>query len=67
MREWFSAQELAGLPGLPTTDRWVRAMALRKKWKSRKKSKGKGYQYHISSLPDLTRFGLFLFERINHA
>jgi len=55
MREWFSAQNLIGLPGLPTTDRRIRASALRDGWVNRKKSKGKGDEYHLSSLPEITR------------
>jgi len=51
MKEWFPATELAGLPGLPTTDRRVRDVASRNSWKARRRQVGKGFEYHISSLP----------------
>lgn len=52
---WLSAQELAGLPGLPGTDRRVRAKADKEKWESRQKKTGKGLEYHIHSLPLVTQ------------
>lgn len=55
MREWATPQELAGKPGLPATERGVRMMASREGWVSRKREKGKGVEYAISSLPDLTQ------------
>ena len=55
MKEWFSASELAGLPGLPTTDRRVREYAKRNDWSARPRNKGKGLEYHIGSLPSETR------------
>lgn len=48
---WYSAQELAGLPGMPTTDRRVRARAEKNLWTSRKMLRGKGVEYSIRSLP----------------
>lgn len=50
-KEWFTSAELAGLPGLPSTDRNVRTKAQKEQWKSQKRTKGKGSEYHISSLP----------------
>ena len=50
-KEYFSAQELAGLPGMPTTERRVRTKAQSENWEFRKKPVGKGFEYHISSLP----------------
>lgn len=50
-REWFNAGELAGLPGLPGTDRGIRKIAKRNAWRFRKRPKGKGLEYHITSLP----------------
>ena len=55
MREWFTAKELAGLPGMPSTERRVRSKAERENWQSRKRPKGKGREYHLSSLPQETR------------
>lgn len=51
MREWFTAQELAGLPGLPGTVKGVRHRAQVKRWQKRKRAKAKGYEFHISSFP----------------
>ncbi len=50
-KEWFSPVELAGLSGVPGTERGIRKAAERETWKAKKKDKGKGYEYHISSLP----------------
>lgn len=55
MREWYSSTELAGLPGLPATDRAIRIRAEKDAWKSQPKSKGKGLEYHISNLPAETQ------------
>ncbi len=51
MKSWFSARELAGLPGLPGTDRGIRKMAEREGWEARKKLAGKGWEYALGSLP----------------
>lgn len=52
MREWYAATDLAGLPGLPTTDRRVRAMAQRENWQSRKREgKGGGREFRIIAVP----------------
>ena len=53
--EWFTAQELAGLPLMPSSDRSIRRMGLEP---SRKRTKGKGYEYHITSLPKETQRAL---------
>jgi hypothetical protein len=55
MNEWFTSKELAGLPGCPASDRNVRILAEKGSWQTRKKVKGKGFEYHISSLPALTQ------------
>ncbi len=57
-KEWFTAKELAGLPGMPSTDRRVRSKAKREVWQSQKRSKGKGHEYHLTSLPQETRTAL---------
>lgn len=54
-REWYSSSELAGLPGLPNTDRAIRIRADKCAWKSQPKAKGKGLEYHITSLPAETQ------------
>lgn len=63
MREWFAAQDLAGLSGLPRTARRVRSMASREAWKSRKRAgRGGGFEYHISSLPQESQAALAIRE-----
>ena len=51
MTEWYTAAELAGLPGLPGTERRIRDRAAREQWQSRPRAHGKGIEYHISALP----------------
>jgi putative transposase len=58
MRDWYSAQELAGLPGLPRTDSAVMRLAKKDGWPTRKKAQGKGYEYPLSALPDAARAAL---------
>jgi len=55
---WYSASELAGLPGLPGTERGVRKAADREQWEYRKKAKGKGCEYSFTSLPEATQAAL---------
>jgi len=55
MREWFTAQTLASMPGVPGSDRRVRSRAEKDGWKSRPREVGKGFEYHISSLPAETQ------------
>ena len=52
---WYSAQELAGLPGMPTTDRGVIKTAQKNLWQMRAKARGKGAEYALKSLPESTR------------
>lgn len=51
LKVWFSANELVGLPGMPKTDRAIRIRAEKQCWQSKPKDKGKGLEFHISSLP----------------
>lgn len=55
MKEWFTSQELAGMPGMPETERGVRLWAEKNLTKKRNKLRGKGYEYHILSLPRETQ------------
>lgn len=55
MSTWYTAQALAGLAGMPAYPDGVRKKAEREEWLSRKREKGKGAEYHISSLPIETR------------
>jgi hypothetical protein len=51
-KEWFTAQELAGAAGLPTTVQAINAKAKRDDWKHQpRKGRGGGREYHLSSLP----------------
>ncbi len=60
---WFSAAELAGLPGLPGTERRVRSRAESDAWQSRPRSFGKGLEYAFASLPAPTQAALLLRDR----
>ncbi|MEX0732879.1 MAG: DDE-type integrase/transposase/recombinase [Aquisalimonadaceae bacterium] len=51
MKEWFTAQELAALPGMPGTERGVRAWGNAGRIARRKRPKGKGWEYALASLP----------------
>jgi putative transposase len=53
--EWFTAQELSGMPGMPGTDRGVRAWVQKNLPKTRNKMLGKGIEIHLDSLPVETR------------
>ncbi|MBA1443779.1 MAG: Mu transposase C-terminal domain-containing protein [Chromatiales bacterium] len=55
-KEWYSAAELAGLPGLPGTDRAVQIRAKREDWRWQKRTgRGGGREYHLTSLPPETQ------------
>lgn len=59
MSNWYSARELAGLPGLPGTDRRVRDKAERESWESKpNEARGGGRLYALSSLPAETQAAL---------
>lgn len=67
-REWYTAAELAGLPRMPTSSRGIRIAANRDGWQHRKRSAGKGCEYHVSSLPTEARQALAATEtRIENA
>lgn len=55
MSEWYTAADLAGLPGMPATSSGVIRSARNGGWKSRRRVKGKGSEYFIKSLPSETR------------
>lgn len=60
MKEWLGASELAGLPGMPGTDRAIRDAANRHGWTTRKRiGRGGGVEYHIDSLPQETQAHLY--------
>lgn len=51
MHSWYTAKELAGLPGMPGTDRNVRLLAERKSWEGRRRAGSKAIEYSFSILP----------------
>lgn len=57
-KAWFSAQELAGLPGMAKTDSGVMREAKKNLWSSRGQLRGKGVEYEKSALPEITRLHL---------
>lgn len=54
-KEWFAVAEIAGLPGMPGTSFGVRKRSKNEEWKHRKRSKGKGLEFHLSNFPEETR------------
>lgn len=54
-KEWLTASEVAGLPGMPGTERGVNKAGDRGDITRRKREFGKGWEYHIDSLPVETR------------
>jgi len=51
MNKWFTAQELVGLPGLPGTDRNIRALAAREGWEGQRRLGSKAIEYSFAVLP----------------
>ena len=60
---WYTAAELAGLPGLPGTERGLLKAARRESWATRRRTRGKGFEYSLASLPPETQAALLLRER----
>ncbi len=61
---WYRGADLAGLPGLPSSDRRIRAIARGESWKARPcKRRGGGLEYALESLPAATQAALLLRER----
>jgi hypothetical protein len=55
-KQWYTAKELAGLPGMPKTPQAVNAKAKRGVWSHRDRSgRGGGREYALTSLPPETR------------
>ena len=55
MKRYLTAAELAGLPGMPGTPRSVNRAGDRGEIERRKKAKGKGWEYSLTSLPAETQ------------
>ncbi len=63
-KEWFSAKELVGVAGLPSSTQGVNLMARRDGWEQRRRRgvQGKALEYHVTSLPDVVLNALSLKE-----
>lgn len=57
MNEWFSANEIVGLKGMPSSPQGVNKKARQEQWQKRQKDgvKGKAFEYHLTSLPPETQ------------
>lgn len=58
MRNWYTAQELAGLPGLPGTARNVKLAAERAGWEGQRRLGSKAIEYAFAVLPKETQAAL---------
>lgn len=58
MRSWYSARELAGLPGLPGTERAVQLRARREQWEGQQRLGSKAIEYAFAVLPNATQTAL---------
>jgi transposase InsO family protein len=57
-KQWFTADELAGVADMPATRSGVIRKAKKEDWVSRKRDKGKGLEYHFDALPLATQQAL---------
>ncbi|MDT8428523.1 MAG: transposase domain-containing protein [Pseudomonadales bacterium] len=57
---WYPATALAGLPGLPATDRGLTLAGDRGDYPRRKRTEGKGWEYALSGLPLAAQRALIL-------
>lgn len=55
IKEWFTPQELAGMPGMPGTERGVRKALQKNLAVSRPKVRGFGLEYAVKCLPPATQ------------
>jgi putative transposase len=58
MRNWYTAQELAGLPGLPGTERAIQLRAKREQWQGQQRLGSKAMEYAFAVLPSATQAAL---------
>ena len=58
MRNWYTAQELAGLPEMPSDPWRVTVKAKREGWEGQRRLGSKAIEYHIAVLPEATRVAL---------
>lgn len=64
MNGWYSVQELAGLPGMPGTERGVSKGLQKFLPVARSKERGKGREYPLSCLPKVTQAALLAKELV---
>ncbi|MCL1048429.1 DDE-type integrase/transposase/recombinase [Shewanella abyssi] len=50
-KQYFTLQELVNMPGMYTTVQGNRKLANREDWVKKKCEQGKGFEYHLASLP----------------
>ena len=58
MRKWFTAAELAGLDGMPSSERGVRKVADREGWEGQRRLASKAIEYSFAVLPQETQVAL---------
>ena len=68
MRKWFTAKQLAGLPGQPLSVQGVNLRAKRESWETRPRhGRGGGREYLLDSLPIETQSALTNSEALSAA
>lgn len=61
IKQWYSASELEGLPGVPKYVPNIVAKSKKENWQSRpRQGQGGGNEFNLDSLPELTRKHLYL-------
>lgn len=67
-KEWFSAAELVGIQGLPSSPQGINKKARTQGWEKRNREgvQGGAVEYHYSSLPAETRQALGFLEPIKY-
>lgn len=66
MKEWYAAQELVGLSGMPDTEQGVRFKAKKNLWLKRAKALGKGFEYNLFYLPRETQAAIATSQKFLH-
>lgn len=66
MRNWYTASELAGLPGMPDTWKGVIRKAKKEKWEepARGRDRGQRREFNVMSLPDPTMIIVLTADRM---
>ncbi len=60
IRIWFTPDEIVGRAGMPSTARSINRRGMVENWQRRKRAVGKGFEYHIDSLPESTQSDLII-------